>query len=116
MNLKDIKTPINLNLDTKGCFNLVGGVITHCTRQPKQTITRSRYHKTHPNRWKMKVLRSKITKCKNRRHFINNSKMIEMWCDCSDNFETNKLRKKVTKLNKEFMLDFKLALAKIKSD
>lgn len=82
-----------MEISEKGAFNLISATVAHCF-MPYKIIN---YANGTPSRYNQSL------KIKNERIKFANSKLFEIWVDCSYNFEIKRLRKLIEKKQDELM-------------
>lgn len=82
-------------------FNLVCGAIADCMLPINRIRVQKKYGYTDE---KSINYYRRVKETVNRRMKFINSRMVEMFCDCSDNFEKSKLVKEVKEFNYKQLL------------
>jgi len=95
-----MKTSIDINTQDSGgspYFNLVAKAVGECFLPIKRKKIKTKtglVDESIDDYYKRKL------KIKKRRIEFTKSKLFKIWCDCTDNFEYNKLRKLIINKNK----------------
>lgn len=85
------------NLCVDGCMRLVNSTIGQCFFS---------YHN-----FSERASKKRAKEIYNIRQNFANSKLLKMWCDCTDNFEYKKLKKLIIKKNEKYYDEYMLKLA-----
>jgi predicted nucleic acid-binding protein len=85
------------NLCVDGCMRLVNSTIGQCFFS---------YHN-----FSEKSSKKRAKEIYNIRQNFANSKLLKMWCDCTDNFEYKKLKKIIIEKNEKYYDEYMLKLA-----
>ena len=70
-----IRTPYTKEIDAGGAFRLIAAVVSHAF---------------NPNKIRNRAIARRFA----------DSQLLQIWCDCSENFEAGKIRKKILEFNK----------------